>query len=145
MYNSFATQWTVDRQTPLFMGLSRQGYWGGLPFSSPGDLPHPGLNACLLPWQVDSQVEPPGKLSNWYKSQKICYMYVFFFFFFCYMCIIFIFATKLALIQQTPIKCLFCARPFIETKISSPPLYPQRPWGLGCLSGIPHCPELNLG
>ena len=30
-------------KAPLSMGLSRQGYWSGLPFSSPGDLPNPGI------------------------------------------------------------------------------------------------------
>ena len=35
----FATPWTVVYQAPLFMGFSRQEYWGGLPFPSPGDLP----------------------------------------------------------------------------------------------------------
>ena len=38
----FATPWTVACQAPLSMGFSRQGYWSGLPFSSPGDLPNPG-------------------------------------------------------------------------------------------------------
>ena len=33
--------WTVARQGPLSMGFSRQEYWSGLPFSSPGDLPKP--------------------------------------------------------------------------------------------------------
>ena len=33
--------WTVARQTPLSMGFSRQEYWSGLPFPSPGDLPNP--------------------------------------------------------------------------------------------------------
>ena len=37
-----ATPWTVAFQTPLSMGFSRQGYWSGLPFPSPGDLPDPG-------------------------------------------------------------------------------------------------------
>ena len=32
----FATPWTVAYQAPLFMGFSRQGYWSGLPFPSPG-------------------------------------------------------------------------------------------------------------
>ena len=32
----------VARQAPLFMGLSRQGYWSGLPCPSPGDIPRPG-------------------------------------------------------------------------------------------------------
>ena len=37
----FATPWTVARQAPLSMGFSRQEYWSGLPFPSPGDLPDP--------------------------------------------------------------------------------------------------------
>ena len=44
----FATPWTVAHQTPLFMGLSRQEYWSGLPFPSSGDLQSQGLNPCLL-------------------------------------------------------------------------------------------------
>ena len=39
----FATPWTVARQAPLSMGFSRQEYWSGLPFPSPGDLPNPGI------------------------------------------------------------------------------------------------------
>ena len=35
--------WTVARQTPLSMEFSRQEYWSGLPFPSPGDLPDPGI------------------------------------------------------------------------------------------------------
>ena len=35
----FATLWTVALQAPLSMGFSRQEYWSGLPFASPGDLP----------------------------------------------------------------------------------------------------------
>ena len=38
----FATPSTVAHQAPLSMGFSRQEYWSGLPFPSPGDLPHPG-------------------------------------------------------------------------------------------------------
>ena len=37
------TPWTVACQTPLSMGFPRQEYWSGLQFSSPGDLPDPGL------------------------------------------------------------------------------------------------------
>ena len=43
--NSFATPWTVARQAPLSMGFSRQEYWSGLPFPSPGDLPDPGIKS----------------------------------------------------------------------------------------------------
>ena len=43
----FATLQTVARQAPLSMGFSRQEYWSGLPFPSPGDLPHQGSNPGL--------------------------------------------------------------------------------------------------
>ena len=41
----FATPWTVAYQAPPSMGFSRQEYWSGLPFPSPGDLPDPGIEA----------------------------------------------------------------------------------------------------
>ena len=37
------TPWTVAYQAPLSIGFSRQEYWSGLPFPSPGDLPNPGI------------------------------------------------------------------------------------------------------
>ena len=37
----FVTPWTVTYQAPLSMGFSRQKYWSGLPFPSPGDFPQP--------------------------------------------------------------------------------------------------------
>ena len=40
---TLATSWTVALQAPLSMGFSRQEYWSGLPFPSPGDLPNPGM------------------------------------------------------------------------------------------------------
>ena len=43
---TLVTPWTVTRQAPLSMGFSRQEYWSGLPFPSPGDLPDPGVD----PW-----------------------------------------------------------------------------------------------
>ena len=43
MSDSFGTLWTVARQAPLSMGFSRQEYWSGLPYHSPGDLPGPGI------------------------------------------------------------------------------------------------------
>ena len=39
----FATLWTVAHKVPLSMGFFRQEYWSGLPFTSPEDLPHPGI------------------------------------------------------------------------------------------------------
>ena len=43
-----ATIWTVAHRVPLSMGFPRQEYWSGLPFSSPGDLPHPGIEPTSL-------------------------------------------------------------------------------------------------
>ena len=40
---TLVTTWTVARQAPLPMGFSRQEYWSGLPFPSPGDLPDPEI------------------------------------------------------------------------------------------------------
>ena len=43
-------------------GFSRQKYWSGLPCSSPGDIPHPGIEPRSPTLQVDSLLfEPPGK------------------------------------------------------------------------------------
>ena len=58
----FATLWTVTYQPPLSMGFSRQEYWSGLPFPSPGDLPHPGIEPRSPALQADTLTsEPPGK------------------------------------------------------------------------------------
>ena len=43
MSDSFATPWTAVHQASLFMEFSRQEYWSGLPFASPGDLPDPRI------------------------------------------------------------------------------------------------------
>ena len=51
---TLATPWTVARQTPLSMGFSRQEYWSGLPFPSPGDLPDPGIEPESPSLQLDS-------------------------------------------------------------------------------------------
>ena len=44
----FVTPWTIDRQAPLPMEFSRQEYWSGLPFTTPGDLPNPGIEPASL-------------------------------------------------------------------------------------------------
>ena len=43
-----ATPWTVVHQAPLSMGFSRQEYWNGLPWPSPGDLTQPGIKPTSL-------------------------------------------------------------------------------------------------
>ena len=50
----FVTPWTVARQAPLSMEFSRQEYWSGLPFLSPGDLPDPGIKPGFPALQADS-------------------------------------------------------------------------------------------
>ena len=58
----FATPWTVAYQAPQSMGFSRQEYWSGLPFPSPGDLPNPGIEPGSPTLQADAlPSEPPGK------------------------------------------------------------------------------------
>ena len=53
----FATPWTAACQAPLCMEISRQAYWSGLPFPSPGDLPDPGIEPVSL-------ASPACKISN---------------------------------------------------------------------------------
>ena len=49
----FATPWTVAHQAPPSMEFSRQEYWSGLPFPSPGDLPNPGIELGSPPLKAD--------------------------------------------------------------------------------------------
>ena len=53
----------VAHQAPLSMGFSRQEYCSGLPFSSPGDLSHPGIESVSLVLCAGGffTTEPPGK------------------------------------------------------------------------------------
>ena len=58
----FVTSWTVANQSPPSMGFSRQEYWNGLPFPSPGDLPDPGIKPGSPTLQADAlSSKPPGK------------------------------------------------------------------------------------
>ena len=56
----FVTLWTGACQAPLSMGISRQEYRNGLPFSSPGDLPDPGVKPAS-PAGGFLTTKPPGK------------------------------------------------------------------------------------
>ena len=57
-----ATPWTVAHHTPPSMEFSRQEYWRGLPFPSPGDLPDLGIEHKSPTLQADAlPSEPPGK------------------------------------------------------------------------------------
>ena len=58
----FVTPWTVADQAPQSMEFSRQEYWSGLPFPSPGDPPDPGIEPGSPALQADAlPSEPPGK------------------------------------------------------------------------------------
>ena len=61
----FVIPWTVAYQAPSSMGFSRQEYWSGLPFPSPGDLPHPGIKPRSPALRADALTsEPPGKKAH---------------------------------------------------------------------------------
>ena len=60
----FVTPWTVAHLALLSMGFSRQEYWSGLPFPSPGNLPDPGIEPRSPTLRADALTsEPPGKPS----------------------------------------------------------------------------------
>ena len=53
-YPTLGTPWTVARQAPLSTGFSKQEYWSGLPFPSPGYLPNSGTEPGSPALQADS-------------------------------------------------------------------------------------------
>ena len=54
MSDSLGPPWTIAHQTPLFIEFSRQEYWSGFPFHTPGDLPDPEIELGSLVLQTDS-------------------------------------------------------------------------------------------
>jgi len=72
------TPWTC--QAPLSMGLSRQEYWSGLPFPSPGDLRSPGMELRSPKLQAGSLPSAlPQKLqiiSSDFKIYSYCTLYL---------------------------------------------------------------------
>ena len=75
----FVTLWTVAHQAPLSMGFSRQEYWSGLPFPSPGDLPKPRMEPSSpalagrfytteLPGKPVVYLENKGNRHQWCKT-----------------------------------------------------------------------------
>ena len=69
----FATPLTVAYQAPQSMEFSRQEYWSGLPFPSPGGLPNPGIEPGSPALQADALLsEPPGlEVLNTIKFDQI--------------------------------------------------------------------------
>ena len=61
----FATPWTIAYKAPLSMEFSRQEYWNGLPFPSPGDLPDPGIEPGSPALQADALPSEPPEKSTW--------------------------------------------------------------------------------
>ena len=58
----FVTPWTIAYQAPLSLGFSRQEYWSGLPFPSPGDLLYPGIEPrSPALWADALSTKPPWK------------------------------------------------------------------------------------
>ena len=65
------TPWTTARQAALSMEFSRQEYWSGLSFPSPGDLPNPGIKSGPPALWADSlPSEPQGKLLGGHIIQE---------------------------------------------------------------------------
>ena len=63
--SSLLPPWTVAHQAPLPMQFSRQEYWSGLPFISPGYLPNPGMEPGSPALQADSlPSEPQGRVCS---------------------------------------------------------------------------------
>jgi len=61
----FAIPWTVAYQAPPPMEFSRQQYWSGLPFPSPGDLSDPGIEPRPPALLADALLsEPPGNCAS---------------------------------------------------------------------------------
>ena len=66
----FVTPWTLAYQASQSVGFSRQQYWSGLPFPSPGDLPDPGSNSGLP--HCGQTLYPLSHQGSPKMSRKIC-------------------------------------------------------------------------
>ena len=72
----FATPWTVANQAPPSMGFSRQEYWSGFLFPSPGDLPDPGIEPRSPAFQADalsSEHQGSQCLLVWHLVSRLCF------------------------------------------------------------------------
>ena len=62
-------------QAPLSIGFSRQEYWSGLPFPSPGGLSNPGIESKSPALQADSLLtEPPEKPTSIIGIKSIAFL-----------------------------------------------------------------------
>ena len=63
------TPWTISHQAPLSMEFSRQVYWSGLPFPTPGDLPNPGIELMsLVSFALEGRFSTTGAI--WFSLTK---------------------------------------------------------------------------
>ena len=78
---TLVTPWTIACQAPLPMGFSRQEYWSGLLFPSPGDLSDPGIEPRSPALQAESQPsESPGTANHYiyiYTHTHTCIIYLY--------------------------------------------------------------------
>ena len=74
----FVTPWNVAYQAPLSMRFSRQVYWSGLPFPSPGDLSNSGIKLCSPTLQADALPSEP-LVKQFIYTIFHCVHHVFFF------------------------------------------------------------------
>ena len=79
----FSTLWTVACKVPLSMRLSKEEYWSGLSFPSPGDLPDPGIELVSpalsgelftteplgSEWVLESKFRVRSGVVGWKKTQ----------------------------------------------------------------------------
>ena len=106
------TPWTVAYQASPSMGFSRQEYWSGLLFPSPGDLPNSGIKPGSPTLEADAlNSEPPGKLI---KKDRI-HIHI---------------LLRAKSLQSCPILCL----PQVPTRLLHPWDFPGKSAGVGC-----HC------
>ena len=85
---TLATPWTLARQGPLSMGFSTQGHWSGLPFSSPEDLPNPGIEPGSPALQAESLLtELWGKMYKiWWTKPVLQLIILYHLFISCFFC-----------------------------------------------------------
>ena len=70
----FVTPWLIAHQVSLSMEFSKQEYWSGLPFPTPGNLPNPGIKPGSLALEAGSLTsEPPGKRLTAFKNEGHCF------------------------------------------------------------------------
>ena len=77
MSDCFSSSWSVANQAPLSLGFSRQEYWSGLPFPTPGDHPNPGIEPRSPDLQADSLLSESlrQQMSIWLSFRWICLLW----------------------------------------------------------------------